>query len=392
METPDADSRFSEQLQPVDDPREAELPESAPDEQTGGIGPKYETAERILHLLQLLTAGDCTRQDIFERMRDYYKVTDDPRVQAASQRAGRMLLRDLAFLKTMGYEIRKLQTGGTIRYNLVKGSGPGGMFLFHQDELDTLVLLHTFFADPTKYAPPDPTQPLPRQPLHNPLAEGVLSLMERLVEMLPPEQKKYFDRWARKPYIYFNLDTVTNYLPHRATIDTIVRYISQRQQIRFEYASMQRRQGTTLHEHVDPYYIIHQDGHLYLIGYSHKMNTFYEYRIDRIKAESLRPEHDMIDGERRRHPIEFSYWIDANIARGGLSQRWLAHTIEREEAYLDEQGNQRRRVLVRAKAYSDWRILQQLHKYGDKAELVDPPELRERMRQEVARMYHMYHK
>ncbi len=75
-----------------------------------------------------------------------------------------------------------------------------------------------------------------------------------------------------------------------------------------------------------------------------------------------------------------------------MSQRWLTHTIEREEAYLDEQGNQKRRVLVRAKAYSDWRILQQLHKYGDKAELVDPPELRERMRQEVARMYRFYQK
>jgi predicted DNA-binding transcriptional regulator YafY len=211
-----------------------------------------------------------------------------------------------------------------------------------------------------------------------------------LISTLPLEQKKYFDGWVRKPFIYFNLDTVTNYLPHRATIDTIVHYISWRQQIHFEYASMQRRQGTTLHEHVDPYYIIHQDGHLYLISYSHKMNTFYEYRIDRIKAESLGSERNMIDGERQRRPIEFSYWIDASIARGGLSQRWLTHTIEREEAYLDERGNQRRRVLVRAKAYSDWRILQQLHKYGDKAELVDPPELRERMRQEVARMYRFY--
>jgi len=384
----------ADQLQPLTSLAETELPETSLAEKIDSVGPRYETAERILRLLRLLTTNNCTRQDIFERLRDHYKIneSDDPRAMAPSQRAGRMLLRDIQFLEKVGYQIYKTRSGNATRYSLVEGTGPGSPFLFSQTELDTLALLHTLFADPTKYAQSNAAQPLPTPPPRNPFAEEILSLIERLIATLPPAQKKYFDRWVRKPFIYFNLDTVTNYLPHRATIDTIVRYISQRQQIRFEYASMQRRQGTTLHEHVDPYYIIHQDGHLYLIGYSHKMNTFYEYRIDRIKGESLKPEHDMIDGERRRHPIEFSYWIDASIARGGLSQRWLTHTIEREEAYLDEQGNQKRRVLVRAKAYSDWRIIQQLHKYADKAELVDPPELRERMRQEVARMYRMYHK
>ena len=100
----------------------------------------------------------------------------------------------------------------------------------------------------------------------------------------------------------------------------------------------------------------------------------------------------MIDGERRRRPVEFSYWIDGSIAKSGLSQRWLTHTVEREEAYIDEDGKQRRRILVRAKAYNEWRIIQQMHKYGDKAELVSPPELRERMRKEVERMYGNYQK
>ncbi|HYT41085.1 MAG TPA: WYL domain-containing protein, partial [Methylomirabilota bacterium] len=69
---------------------------------------------------------------------------------------------------------------------------------------------------------------------------------------------------------------------------------------------------------------------------------------------------------------------------------WLTHTIEREESYIDEQGKTRRRVLVRAKAYSEWRIIQQLHKYGDKVELVDPPRLREWMKKEVEGMYRYY--
>jgi len=355
-------------------------------------GPQNKTTERIFRLLHLLTGSNCSQDDIFGRLKDYYKISenDDPRVKAPSQRAGKMLRRDIQFLEKMGYDINKTHTDNTTRYTVVKGTGPGSTYLFNQAELDALVLLHTLFADPTKYAQIDTTHPLPVQPPRNPFAENISLLIERLAATLPAEQKKYFDRWVRKPFVYLNMDTVTDYLPHRTTIDVIVKAISRRQQVQFEYASLQRQKIP--HEHVDPYYIVHQDGHLYLIGYSHKSNSFLEFRIDRISAENIKLQHDTIDGERRQRPIEFSYWIDGSIAKSGLSQRWLAHTIEREEAFIDEEGKQRRRALVRAKAYNEWRIIQQLHKYGDKAELVSPPELREKMRKEVERMYNYYQK
>jgi len=245
-----------------------------------------------------------------------------------------MLRRDLQFLEKMGYQINEIRVENITRYSLVKGSGPGGTFLFNKDELDALVLLHALFADPTKYTQIDPTHPQPAQPPRNPFAEDILALIERLATTLPEEQKKDFDRWVKKPFVYFNLDTVTDYLPHRATIEVIVMAISRRQQIQFEYASLQRRKIP--HAQIDPYYIVHQDGHLYLIGYSHKANSFLEFRVDRIEADSVKLQPNTIDGERRRRPIEFSYWIDGSIARSGLSQRWLMHTIEREEAFVDE--------------------------------------------------------
>jgi len=388
------DSRFRSNQRPSSDKDidDANVSSTSSDLPVNDIGSKNETTERFFRLLHLLTANDCSRDDIFGRLKDYYKIgdDDDPKVKAPSQRAGRMLQRDLLFLKKMGYQIEETRADNVTRYSLVKGTGPGGTFLLNQSELDALVLLHALFADPTKYTRIDATHPLPAQPPRNPFAENILLLIERLAATLPAEQKKYFDRWARKPYVYFNMDTVTDYLPHRITIDVIVKAISRRQQIRFEYASLLRQK--ILHEHIDPYYIVHQDGHLYLIGYSHKANSFLEFRIDRIEAESVKMEPDTIDGERRRRPVEFSYWIDGSIAKSGLSQRWLTHTIEREEAYIDEEGKQRRRVLVRAKAYNEWRIIQQMHKYGDKAELVSPPELRERMRKEVARMNKYYQK
>jgi predicted DNA-binding transcriptional regulator YafY len=79
------------------------------------------------------------------------------------------------------------------------------------------------------------------------------------------------------------------------------------------------------------------------------------------------------------------------MAKGDLSYRWLNQEKEREEVYL-ENNQLKRRVLVRAQAFDAWRIIQQLQKYGDKVELVDPPELRERMRQQAERIASYYQK
>ncbi len=366
--------------------------QTSSDNATANGSPKHESAERIFCLLQFLSVNECTRKDVFERLAFYYKIDDaTPTEHPASRRADRMFERDIKFLEEQGFEIKKVKARGQpTRYSLVKGSGPRPTFLFTQSEVDSLALLHNLFADPTRYARFDLTQPLPLQPPRNPFSEEMLSLIEKLIATLPPEQKRHFDRWVRKPYVYFNLSTVADYLPHRATIDIVVRAISDRQQIQFEYTPTRRKQDVIFHENIDPYYIIHMEGHFYLIGYSHKMNEFFEYRIDRIKTDSLKIQPNMIDMERRRRPIEFRFWIDGSIAKRGLSQRWLTQTLEREEVYLDEKGREQRRVLVRATAYNEFRIIQQLLRYGEKAELVEPPHLRERMRQTVMCMHGYY--
>ena len=355
-------------------------------------GFRHEVPERIFLLLQFLTANECTRKEIFEHMASYYNIdTAVPGEITVSRSASRMFERDIKFLEDLGFEIKKVRKRGqSVQYSIVKGTGPRIAFIFKESEVDSLALLYNLFADPTRYAQAGPTQPLPQQPPRSPFAEEILALIEKFASTLPPEQKRRFDRWTGKPYIYFNMAPVTDYLPHRATINTIVRAIASRQQIRFDYMPTHRKQEVIPHEHIDPYYIIHMEGHFYLIGYSHKTEQFLEYRIDRIKQETVKIGPDVIDVERRRRPIEFSFWIDSNIARHGLSQRWLTQVTEREEAYLDEYGRQRTRVLVRATAYNEWRVRQQLLRYGEQAELVEPQWLREKMKKTVERMSGLY--
>ena len=109
-------------------------------------------------------------------------------------------------------------------------------------------------------------------------------------------------------------------------------------------------------------------------------------------SDALRSIHKCERAYRVRFLAEFSYWIDGDIAKLGLSERWLTQTTEREEVYVDSDGHEKRRVLVRAKAHNEWRVIQQLLKYGDQAELVEPANLHEQMRQVVARMMSFYEK
>lgn len=369
------------------------LLETSSDTYEGSTDPLYTPVDRILHLINILAANNRTRAEVLEQMREYYYLDEGNGRSAhtSSQSAARKFSRDIKFLENTGYEIQKSGSGSTARYNLLRGPALTHTFFFDHTELATLSLLSTLFVDPTPFTQPDSlrsisTPPSPR----NPFTEDILSLVARLVTTLPAEQKRDFDRLAQRPHVYFNLNTAVDYLPHRATIDKIAQAIRLRQRIRFEYSPAYRSQSTHHHE-VDPYHITYLDGHFYLLGYSYKMNKFFEHRIDRIKKGSIDIRNETINPSHRQHIIEFRYWADESLTKSGLSQRWITATIEKSNVSLNLDETKRKRgAIIKATAYSEWRILQQLHKYGDKVVLLDPPQLREKMFQEVERMYNLY--
>jgi len=356
-------------------------------------GQKRESLGRIFHLLRILMMHEYTRQEIYQRLPDYYKSEGEG---DASRRADRMFERDIKVLEEQGFVIKKAKARGhPARYSLVKGSGPTVPSPFNGEEVDILALLYNLFIDPAASSKHPHTGVLllpAAEASHNPFAEDILGLIKKLAASLPPDQAKHFEERIKRPSIHLNLTTAADYLPYRATIDIIEKAILNRQQIGFNYTSVRSKQEHVVHQHIDPYYIIYLDGHFYLIGYSNTHNKFLEYRIDRVQAESLEMLKNTIDTVRQRPTVEFSYWIDGDIAKRGLSQRWLTQTSVREEAFIDSQGQEKRRVLVRAKAHNEWRVIQQLLKYGDQAELVEPAHLREQMRQAVIRMMSFYEK
>jgi len=358
---------------------------------------KYTLAERVMRLLQLLLVRDCTRLEIFEYLAPYYRVGEYAAGEvSSSKRADRMLERDIRLLEEQGFEVQKVKAKGKpTRYSLVKGSGPTMPFLFSDSEVDILALLYNLFTDPAKSRKHAHTGTLilpTTQSLHNPFAEDIITFIQKLTTTFNNDQLQYFVQRISKPSVHLNLATAADYLPYRKTIDMLEKAILLRQQISFNYTAVRSKGEPVAHTHIDPYYIVHMEGHFYLIGYSEEINKFFEYRIDRIIGDSIEILPNMVDSIRQRPIVEFSYWIDGDIAKRGLSERWLTQTTEREEVYVDSEGHEKRRVLVRAKAHNEWRVIQQLLKYGDQAELVEPAHLREQMRQVVARMMSFYEK
>jgi hypothetical protein len=117
------------------DPIHPDISTTTPDENEGGTDLKRTAIERVLRLLLLLAANECTRLEIFERLALYYNV-DNTTIDSdsSSRRADRMFERDIKLLEELEFEIRKIKARGKpTRYNLVKGSGPALSFLFSSE-------------------------------------------------------------------------------------------------------------------------------------------------------------------------------------------------------------------------------------------------------------------
>nr|BBH92929.1 hypothetical protein KTA_11280 [Thermogemmatispora argillosa] len=346
--------------------------------------------ERLLRLLALLRRGPCTREEIFSSLSLHYGLDrEEAADEAHLRRAHRMLERDLELLEAVGVELKRERRGREpARYLLKDDQGLAPSWTLSEREVECLALLAAMFTDPSRQAPPDAREGLPQPQPRHPFADEVRALIERLARQLPAQQQQRFERWARTPYVYFNMAPVMDYLPFRALLEKIGRAIERRQRIGFTYRPLSGQEVT--HRHLEPAYVIQMEGHFYLIAYHPERGQFLEFRIDRIQEASFASEPQLMGGRRPRQVVTFRFWLDARLAEPGLSQRWLSQVVEREEMRVNERGQAERWLLIRATAYSGWRVIQQLLRYGERAELVEPASLREEMRSVISKMGQRY--
>jgi len=182
------------------------------------------------------------------------------------------------------------------------------------------------------------------------------------------------------------LSPVVDYSQHDEIILQLDRALEEGAYVSFAYTPLTQNWDAepVWHERTEPYELEYREGHWYYTAFIFDLNTFLDYRVDRIQPGTLRKEHDRFyPGGRQRPGVKVRYWISPMLARhGSLSARLR----EQHATMLDnDQG-----AIVEGSARSLWWARRLLLGYGEQVKALDPPELVQMMRETVAAMSRLY--
>ncbi|GAB4212822.1 MAG: hypothetical protein OHK0022_49130 [Roseiflexaceae bacterium] len=309
-------------------------------------GPDSVRVARWLDLLAALRGGPLRRDELLARLGSAYAPGDSGR---------RTLARDAENLGLLGIRI-KISNNRPPVYTLV-----GPLPIFTEDELRALALVRDSFG------------------ARHPQSKPVRTLLERLTNELEPDERRIYQR---RQALRVPLEPAIDYTPHAKLIERLEAAVSIRQRLTFAYRSLGSSEPRV--HTVEPIDIEFRDRHFYLVVYSLLGNQVYDLRIDRIIVDARFKELDRIPPgtEHQRKPVTFRYRLAAALARDGLSQRFDNQRVIETLPNGD--------VVVEAEGRSDFFIIQTLLRYGSRAVLLSPPELKAQILGEIERMCELY--
>lgn len=304
----------------------------------------YGLVFRLKALRDLLRGKEHTRAEIFRALPQYYQ----PDASGA-----RRLTRDIRALRAWGYKITIHRASHT--YTLQE------MTHIHltDENVQALALIRETFAGLA------------------PVSADVMSILKKIAEVLPESQRTLYDAL---PSLSIQLKPAADYRPYLHNIHLLETAVEQSRKIRFVYPSLDGQQAIT-HIGVEPYEIQFFDRHFYLLGFTPYALEMLEFRVDRI--ENLEVMAGKAAKYRKRKTIAFTYRLSERIARTGISERF-----SNQQIVIQTDGS----AIIQAEGYSAFRIIQELLRYGEQAELLGPPDLRVRMEQVVDAMGTLYRK
>ena len=221
-----------------------------------------------------------------------------------------------------------------------------------------------------------------------PYAEPVQNLLRRW-EWLFTEKSRQLVRQKRKRHarpVLLPLSPVVDYSQHGETILSLDQALEEGAYVSFAYTPLAQSWDAepVWHEHIEPYELEYRDGHWYFTGFVFELNTFLDYRIDRIRPGSLRKEHEHFHpGSRQRPGVRIRYWVSPMLARhGSLSVRL------RDQQVTVLEGDQG--AIVEGVAKSVWWARRLLLGYGEQVKALEPEKLVLMMRETAGAMNGLY--
>jgi predicted DNA-binding transcriptional regulator YafY len=304
----------------------------------------YGLIERLKALRDLLRQGDFSKVEICRQLSKYYQTGP-----AGNRRLGR----DIHALRQWGYQVEVHPS--THAYALKENPS----LTLSDSNLQALALIRDSFE------------------ALSPISQDVIPLLDYLVSILPERQRQLVSQ--RAP-ISIWLKPAVDYRPHLKNIRLLEMAINQKRKVRLLYPAYHDNQPV-LHLGVEPYAVQFFDRHFYLLGVTPRSSEMAEFRIDHIQQLELMP--GKANRQRKRATIPFTYRLSSRITQLGISERFLD-----QEVRLQDDGS----AIIHARGYSEFRIIQDLLRYGEQAELLQPSQLRARMAQVVQAMSAIYGK
>lgn len=221
-----------------------------------------------------------------------------------------------------------------------------------------------------------------------PYAEAVQYLLRRWEWLLTEGSRQLIGRKRRRraPLLHLPLSPVVDYSQHGKVILELDQAIEEGAYVSFAYAPLSQSWSNepVWHEHIEPFELEYRDGHWYFTAYIFDLNTFLDYRVDRIKVGTLLKHNDhFLPGSRQRPGVMIRYWVSPMLARHGSMSIRLR---EQRVALLEhDQG-----AIVEGYAKSIWWAKRLLLGYGEQVKALAPEKLVTAMQNACAAMSKLY--
>lgn len=231
--------------------------------------------------------------------------------------------------------------------------------------------------------------PLMEQYKGTPLEPVFESIMKQMLDMLPKDVAVSTS---------FNADQVHFISNPQPQIDQeiffkVLEGIQERKTLDFAYRSIKRQEY--IQRKFNPYKILCQRGDWYILGYCHRHQEFRVYNMARIQNISVaeRFEWDESFDINSHIDPDFGVWAQGKNFTVELLFSQEVHTFILERQWhvgqrccLQEDG----RVLLTFETNQFDEILHWVMSFGHKVLVLNPPELKEAIRREIATMAKMY--
>jgi predicted DNA-binding transcriptional regulator YafY len=135
------------------------------------------------------------------------------------------------------------------------------------------------------------------------------------------------------------LSPVVDYSQHEKIIQILDRALEENAYVSFSYTPPSRSWDDPPQQyfHLEPYELEYRDGHWYFTAYLSDLDTFLDFRVDRIRLDSLKgldPDH-FSPGAHRRTGVKIQYWVSPMMAR---HQSVSARLQDQRVEFLENDG------------------------------------------------------